>query len=308
VQATVRYGKSNVTLYRTYARPLAGLRPIPESAFVARDNTLFAVDVDVEVFGDNFLPAYTRGDNSNVVPTDTMKNLILELALEFEGATLEALLYFLGSQFLDRYAQMQSLRLTGREVPFLAAHVPRGNDASFGDSERLFSRSRDDRALAWLELARGEPDARIVGHQCGREGLQLVKITGSSFAGFVRDAYTTLPETPDRLLYLFLDVYWRYADVAHGLGPDLSQYAAAEQVRDCVQSVFHEFVSMSIQHLVHEMGQRLLQRFPQLVEVSFEAQNRIWDTASISEADPRVKVYCDPRPPYGSISLTLARA
>jgi urate oxidase len=70
---------------------------------------------------------------------------------------------------------------------------------------------------------------------------------------------------------------------------------------------FHRFVSQSIQHLVHEMGQRVLQRFPRLAEVSFEAQNRLWDTAAVSDADPRVKVYCDPRPPYGRIGLTLTR-
>ncbi len=81
----------------------------------------------------------------------------------------------------------------------------------------------------------------------------------------------------------------------------------AEQVRDVVQVVFHEFVSMSIQHLMHEMGQRLLARFPQLAGVSFEGQNRLWDTAAVSEADEKVKVYTDPRPPYGSLHLTLTR-
>jgi urate oxidase len=71
--------------------------------------------------------------------------------------------------------------------------------------------------------------------------------------------------------------------------------------------VFHEFVSLSIQHLVNEMGERILARFPQLAEVSFDAQNRLWDLSSKSEADPRMKVYTDPRPPYGSIGLRLFR-
>ena len=50
---------------------------------------LFANEITVEVFGDNFLPAYTRGDNSSVVATDSMKNFILSQAREYEGATLE---------------------------------------------------------------------------------------------------------------------------------------------------------------------------------------------------------------------------
>jgi len=33
-------------------------------------------------------------------------------------------------------------------------------------------------------------------------------------------------------------------------------------------------VSLSIQQLVHEIGGRMLTRWPQLAEVNFEAQNR----------------------------------
>ena len=55
------------------------------------------------------------------------------------------------------------------------------------------------------------------------------------------------------------------------------------------------------------MGQRLLARFPQLVVVTFEAQNRTKDPVAISEADPRVKVYSEPFPAYGLITLRLRR-
>ena len=101
MKAEISYGKGQVSVYRTYARPLQGVQRIAESDFTGRPNTLFAAEVDVEVFGDNFLPAYTEGDNSNVVATDTMKNFVLGQALEYDGATLEGFLYFLGRRFLD---------------------------------------------------------------------------------------------------------------------------------------------------------------------------------------------------------------
>ena len=41
-----------------------------------------------------------------------------------------------------------------------------------------------------------------------------MKLTGSSFEGFVRDEYTTLPESRDRPLFVHLDVHWRNADFA----------------------------------------------------------------------------------------------
>jgi urate oxidase len=74
-----------------------------------------------------------------------------------------------------------------------------------------------------------------------------------------------------------------------------------------VIATFDEFVSMSIQHLVYEMGQRLLKRFAALSEVSFEAQNRLWDTSKVSESDPRTRVFSDPKPAHGNIGLTLRR-
>ncbi|MCU0493918.1 MAG: urate oxidase [Chloroflexaceae bacterium] len=305
MQTEISYGKHHVTIYRTYAAPLAGVKAIPESAFRGRSNTLFALDLDVDVIGDNFLPAYTEGDNGNVVATDSMKNFVLRETLNYSGATLEGLLAFLGRRFLETYPQMQTLRLTGREQPFAAASVP-GNDG-FHASEVLFSHQRGDHATALVELVRDDDGVSVSDHQCGLAAMQLIKITGSAFADFVRDGYTTLPEVRDRPLFIYLDMQWRYADARDALGSDAARYVPAEQVRDLVQHTFHSFVSMSIQQLVYEMGTRLLGRFPQLTEVSFTGQNRTWDTAATSESNPQIKAYTDPRPGHGNITLTMKR-
>jgi len=305
--AEISYGKAQVPMYRTYASEMSGLRRVPESAFQGRKNILFGVEVDVEVFGDNFMPAYTHGDNSNVVATDTMKNFILRQGLHYSGATIEGFLYFLGTQFFATYPQMHRLRLTGREQPFDAVSVPDHTGEQSSKSEVLFSRSHNSYAYAMIEMERAKDGVKITGHRCGHIGLQLIKVTGSAFAQFVRDEYTTLPERIDRPLFIYLDVYWKYADPKDMVSSDLSIYIAAEQVRDVVQVVFHRFVSMSIQHLVYEMGNTLLERFPEAEEVLFEAQNRLWDLALTSEEDEKVKVYTDPRPPYGLIRLMLSR-
>ena len=303
----ISYGKAHVPLYRVYARSLSGITPIPESAFTGRANTLFAAEIDVEVFGENFLPAYTAGDNSMVVATDSMKNFVLDQALAYDGATLEGFLARLGHNLLSTYANMEALRLTARELPFGAVPVPEAGGNMFGDSPVLFQRLHDDASVAILEFARDGDDAVVRAHRCGRVGLELLKVTGSSFTHFVRDAYTTLPERGDRPLFTFMDVFWRYADVDDLLASGHQRYVASEQVRDLVRVVFHEFVSESIQHLVHEMGQRLLARFPQLAEVTFEAQNRTPDPMVVSQSDPKIKVYSSPFPAYGLITLTLTR-
>jgi len=147
----------------------------------------------------------------------------------------------------------------------------------------------------------------ITAAESGRHGLHLIKLTGSSFTRFLRDEFTTLPETVDRPLYIHLDVHWKYADLGCGLGEDLPRYVHAEQVRDFVHAIFDGFNSRSIQHLVDEIGQRMLERFPQLAEVRFDAQNRTWETVKVSERDPKVKVYTDPHATFGKIGLVLRR-
>ena len=262
----IQYGKAEVSVYRS-----DGVRE------------LWGAEVTIDVFGDNFAPAYTAGDNSMVVATDTMKNFVHVAALEFGGDSLEAFGEHLGRRFLETYGHVERIGLRLVELPFARR------------SDVLFQRLHDDRSVVELTMGSGGIEA----HRCGREGLELIKITGSAFASFARDSYTTLPEVRDRPLFVHLDVHWRHADWKQRVRPD--------DVRDSIAATFDDFVSMSIQHLVHEMGPRALRQFPELSEIAFEAQNRLWDAAQVSEADERVKVYTEPRPPYGMIGLVLRR-
>ena len=291
----IHYGKAEVTVYRTHATPLRGLTPIPESDFTERDNHIFAARVDVQVLGSGFLAAYTEGDNREVVATDTMKNFIYASALAFEGSTHDGFAAFLARRFLETWPSLESLRVNCAEMPFTA------------HSEVLHERSRGDHAVAEVTASREADGPRITEARSGRQGMHLIKLSGSSFAQFVRDDYTTLPDMIDRPLYLHFDAHWRYADLADATGERLDRYVAPEQMRDLCARVFDEFNSRSIQHLVHEMGRRALERFPQLAEISFDAQNRLWDTAIASEGDEKVKVYTDPRGTYGRIGLVMRR-
>ncbi len=307
MKTEIHYGKAQVSTYRTYATPLEGLTPIPESPFTARENVLLAADLDVQVLGETFLAAYTEGDNRQVVATDTMKNFIHRESLDYDGPTLEGWLFFIGRRFLETYPQMERLIMSGRESVFRPALVPDGR-GGWTESSLLFHRGHADHATASLGIDRAT-DGSIVPSELRtrRAALQLVKVSGSSFASFARDQYTTLPERPDRPLYIHCDIGWRYDDPWIALAPRIERYVAPEQVADLAATVFHEFVSLSIQHLVHEIGQRMLARWPQLREISFEAQNRLWDLAQTAGRDERVKVYTDPRPPYGRIGLVLRR-
>jgi len=273
MKAEIRYGKHEVSFYRTH--PTRGL---------------FAGRASIDVFGDNFMPAYTEGDNRDVVATDTMKNFVYAMALEYRGDGYEGFADFLAQQFLQHYEQMQSLRISLRELPFLQ------------HSEKLLSGPLED-DYETVELDRDRSGLRSL--RCGRRKLRLIKLTGSAFKSFARDEFTTLPEVTDRPLYIYLDVHWRYPDPGRAI--DASRLVPSEKVRELVVETFDDFVSMSIQHLVHEMGTRILDRFPYLSEVSFQAQNRLWDTSRVSETDQTRRVFSDPKPAHGVIGLTLKR-
>ena len=268
---SISYGKDAVSVYRTDGE------------------RLFACEVRLLAYGESFVPSYTEGDNSMVVATDSMKNFIHTHALEHETTRLEDFLVSLGTRFVERYEQVDSVELEAREVVF----TPRAGI--------VFQRLYDDYGWAHVNIYRGrdvegrwfEGDRM---ERSGRKSLHLVKLRGSSFADFVRDEYTTLPDAHDRPLFVHMDVSWHNADYGRRVDGD--------RLREHLVGTFADFKSESIQHLVNEMGARALAQFPEIDNIAFYAENRLWDRAQESEG---VAVYTDARPPFGVITLSLNR-
>ncbi|MCC3372683.1 factor-independent urate hydroxylase [Cohnella sp. REN36] len=301
---TLYYGKGDVLVYRTHAKPLETL-PIPESPFAGNKNVIFAHNVKFAVSGESLLASFTEGENGKVVATDSMKNFLLRQAGSFEGSATEELLAFLSGRFLERYSHIDAIEISADRIPFQSALVP--GPGGFYDSSLVFRRSHNECASAGLEISRGESGPQIVSHWCGLSDLQLIKVSGSSFYGFIRDEYTTLPETRDRPLFIFLDILWKYEDVGDALKPEAGRYVAAEQIRDIAHNVFYEFATPSIQYLIWLIGQRILTRFPQLAEVRFESNNRTWETVVEPLDGQSSGVFTEPRPPYGFQGFSMTR-
>lgn len=302
---TMNYGKEKVAVYRTYASSLEGVQTIPESTFDGRDNTLFGLDVRVQVEGEEFLPSFSEGDNSKVVATDSMKNFVLHQAGEYDGATVEGFLDFVGSQFLETYSQMEAIQMSADEIPFDERPIP--TDDGFESSDLVFRVSDDESAFGEIYLKRSEEGTVIDDQTSGVTDIELVKVKGSSFTDYVQDEYTTLPEREDRTLYITLDIFWTYSNPEDALGEDPEQYVPAEQVRDIAQVIFHEVNSNSIQDLIYQIGLRVLERFPQLETVTFEANNRTW----IQERDDLegdAKVLKEPPRPTGFQEFSMDRS
>lgn len=306
MQRMMCYGKDDVWVYRTYATPLTAVRDIPESSFKGRKNILFGMKVKVAVEGEEFFSSFKEGDNTLVVATDSMKNFILKHAGDYQGATQEGFLEFVGRRFLETYPQMMGVKMSGEQISFdeLPIAKPEGPESS----HLVFRYSLNEQAAAMVEVKRSKEEIILSEHLSSLKGLKLIKVKGSSFFGYVKDEFTTLPESFDRPLFIYLDIDWRYNDFEAAKGNLPAGYVAAEQVRDIAYTVFHEENSPSIQNLIYRIGYRILERFPGLAEVRFESNNRTWETI-LDEipASKDGKVFTEPRPPYGFQRFSMTR-
>ena len=270
----IQYGKTRVIFFR----------------LAKRSAPPFAASVTIDVFGERFGAAYTEGDNREVVATDTMKNFVYATAADFDGGSPDEYVLFLGQRLLQTYPQMERIRVTAHEVPL---------DPALDESDVVFRLTRTDVAMSEADLERRGAEIVVTAARSGLEGIRLLKTTGSSFAAFARDEYTSLPELTDRPLTIRMDAHWRYGD------PQRGSRISSGLIRRAIEQTFHEFNSRSIQHLVHVMGTRLLSGFPVLSEVEFAAENHTPDVVAEGKGD--VRVFAEPRQTFGKIGLVLRR-
>ncbi len=270
------YGKGDVIVYRLNRDQKAPDGQCP----------VFGASVQLLVYGDAFWQTYSTGDNTAIVATDSMKNFIQRETLHFTGYDLEAFCHFLGTKFLALYPQVEGLQISASEIPYDGLNAG-----------TAFRPSGPERAFVRLEMVRD----RLAEATSGLRGFRLLRLGGSAFHGFVRDAYTTLPDIINRPLHMWLDVEWQYVDD----GDLFSDGRITAHVRDLVHDLFQRFESGSIQQLIYQMGHRILSDIPTIAEVHLEANNRTWDT--IAEVGDLLGVYTDARPPFGCLGLRLKR-
>ena len=103
----------------------------------------------------------------------------------------------------------------------------------------------------------------------GAGDLQLIKITGSAFADFARDEHTTLPERPDRPLYIWtrhrLEVR---RCVTRRAGGDPRPLSPPSRLPTWQSPSSTSSSASRSSTYVNEIGIRMLDRWPQLAEVS----------------------------------------
>jgi urate oxidase len=251
----------------------------------------FAVDIALE---GAFDAAHTEGDNSLVLPTDTMKNTVYAKARELTLGAPEDFGIALAQHFLGASAAAASARVTVTE------HGWRRLDVEGVPHEHAFERRSSELRIARIVLARGGV-AEVV---AGIEDLLILKSGRSAFSGYPRDKYTTLRETEDRILATSIATHWRYRA---GTTAFVEQFDA---VRRVLLETFAHHDSKSVQHTLYAMGEAVLKHCEAVNEISITMPNKhhlLVDLAPIGLDNPN-EIFVPTSEPYGLIEATLKRS
>ena len=256
-----------------------------------RVHSLKELEVQVMLQG-NFDASYTKADNRLVVATDSVKNTINILARQKLGPDTEAFGVLLGGHFLKKYQHVSRVEVS------LSEHC--WNRISVGGRPHAHS---------FLEKSAARPFAKIVATrkettvQSGIEELFILKSTASGFENFLRDEFTTLPETDDRICATKLKATWTYTRKP-------KSYARTnEKILDAMLGVFAKNFSPSVQVTLFQMGQAALKVAPEISKIHLAMPNKHFLLIDLKPfgLKNQNELFLPTEEPFGLIEGTVAR-
>src|SRR5579872_3346050 len=202
------------------------------------------------LFRGDFTSCYESGDNSKILPTDTIKNTVYALARQHDIVAIEDFARRLIDHFLQHNPQVSEVAVDMTE--HLWTRV----------AAAAFSRQSEKRTA----VVNGTRSGGTV--EAGIDDLIILKSSGSAFEGYIKDPYTTLKETKDRIFATAVRAFWRYEPGA------LDYNALWGAIRKAIVDTFASHQSLSVQHTLHAIGQEVLKRFPEIAEIQFTMPNK----------------------------------
>ena len=249
--------------------------------------------VSIALRGD-FEAAHRDGDNALVYPTDSMKNSVYILARRHGVGEIESFAGLLADHLLARATAPDEVEIEILERPW--ARIEEGGRPH----PYAFVEAGTERRAARLVAKRD--GARELA--AGVDDLLVLKTTDSAFAGFPRDETTTLPETGDRIFATAIEARWRYARPPADFG------AAFRAGRRALLETFAAHQSLSVQHTLFAMGERLLAEVAEVDEVRLRLPNRhhlLANLAPFGLDNPNL-VFVATSEPFGDIRGVIQRS
>ncbi|MFI2506562.1 factor-independent urate hydroxylase [Streptomyces sp. NPDC018972] len=268
---------------------------------ITRDGTTHHIkdlNVSVALSGDMDEVHYS-GSNANVLPTDTTKNTVYAFAKEHGIESAEQFGIHLARHFVTSQEPIHRARIRVEEYAWERIET---SDAG-GTKKHSFVRKGQETRLAQITY-----DGRKWEVVSGLKDLTVLNSTDSEFWGYVKDGYTTLKETHDRILATSVSGRWRFnwTDDEQGM-PDWE--TSYEETRKHMLQAFAETYSLSLQQTMYQMGTRIIDHRDEIDEVRFSLPNShhfLVDLEPFGLKNDN-EVYFAADRPYGLIEATVLR-
>jgi urate oxidase len=239
-----------------------------------------------------FARAYTSADNSACVSTDTIKNVVNVVARENLALDNEMFCKAVADKLLSCYPQVESAVVSG--------HQTKWTRLGFGGVPHPHGFVLDANGKPFGEVRATRSATSFVS---GVAGYTFMKSTESGWAGYVRDPYTTIVETDDRICATAMDARWEWSRIP-------ADFAAAnETILSTMIEVFAGTYSSSVQDTLYRMGEAALAAVPEISKVSLACPNKHYLLVNLApfNLDNANQVFLPTDEPHGQIECTVGR-
>jgi urate oxidase len=273
-----RYGKSRVRVIKVKRNP--------------DHHELFDWTVEILLEGD-FESCFVDGNNSKILPTDTMKNAVYSLARSSNAECIEDFAKELTAFLLDRNPQVSAARANISEKTW--EHLNTHGSAH----PTTFVQSSGECQTAEVIATRNDPPFV----RSGFDNLVVLKTAASEFVGFIKDSLTTLPDSTDRLFGTAVRARWSYLSPAAPFG------TLRSRIRGTLMNVFATHKSKSVQHTLYAMGENVLASVPDVADIELAMPNKhclLVDLSRFGQDNPN-EIFVPVDEPHGSIEARIRR-
>jgi urate oxidase len=241
--------------------------------------------VSVALSGD-MEAVHRTGDNAAVLPTDTQKNTVFAFARKHGIDSPEAFGLVLARHFVDSQPSIDHARVEVEEHAWR-----RMGDHSF---------ARDGGETRTAVIHHDDTATHVVS---GLKDLVVLNSADSEFWGYLKDEYTTLPETRDRILATEVSAQWRHTTT------DADWEESYPAARGALLEAFKGTYSLSLQQTLYAMGDRLLDTLQDVCEVRLTLPNKHHFTVDLEPfgLDNENEVFFAADRPYGLIEGAVVR-
>jgi urate oxidase len=273
-----RYGKSRVRLMKVTRHD--------------HGHDLREWTVQVLLRGD-FDTAHLDGDNSKILPTDTMKNTVYSLARISKATSMEEYAKELADFLLERNPQVESASIRIESTLWKRLTVDGEPHPS------AFMRGSNELQTTSVEHAQ-KGTFHVLS---GLDNLDLLKTANSGFEGYIKDSLTTLPETKDRLFGTAVSAEWRYTS------ENLDFDAVRTKLRETLLRTFANHDSKSVQQTLYAMAQSALEEVAEIDEIEITMPNKhclLVDLSRFGQDNPN-EIFVPTDEPHGYIEARVRR-